>query len=424
MAERIQREQPEYWDAFWTRPGHVGHDQPGHVERDLIDLRTTVARTLTANEIIHDSTFRAPEFDQLRGMAGLFAGMHEMWDTPMAIELDELPHGYLLGAGLRMVDGEAAGRQLYCIQGAHKVVLADGEGEASNLRFTGVRAGDEVHVDNHAYLAFCYLYRHHIHDWPEYDFLRVDGEPIYPQYTISEMSPFMGTVHTGRYEGKLMWVHHTHDASLWPSQGIGMRNNVLRERGPEEAAKRFCLRWTENAEHVPPGMAASAPGRNNNTWLIEYSPVLEQCLVDLAAWVEQGVVPPGTSFDYKDGKVTLPPKASERGGIQPVVRVSANGAIRTEIGAGDTVTLEVHAEVPPGAGTVIGVKWDFDGSGTYPFAHDLDGTTAEVDLTTTHTFEGPGTFFPTALVESHREGDVQATARRVPNLASARVVVR
>ena len=33
----------------------------------------------------------------------------------------------------------------------------------------------------------------------------------------------------------MLWVHHTHDASLWPLQGIGMKNNVERERGAEEA---------------------------------------------------------------------------------------------------------------------------------------------------------------------------------------------
>ncbi|MFI5043012.1 MAG: hypothetical protein ACHQNA_14400, partial [Acidimicrobiales bacterium] len=65
----------------------------------------------------------------------------------------------------------------------------------------------------------------------------------------------------------------------------------------------------------------------------------------------------------------------------------------------------------------------FDGSGTYPFAHDIDGTAATVDLTTTHAWDRPGTYFATALVESHRDGDVNAGSCRIPNLASARVVV-
>jgi hypothetical protein len=422
-AERLQRDYPEYWEAFWTKPGHVGYDQPEAIQGDLIDARVTVLRALYPKELIEDPRFQGAEFDQLRGMAALFAGMHEMWDLPMALELENLPDGYRLGAGVRVLSGQAAGRQLFCIVGVGNVLLCDAEGEASNLRFTGVLPGDEVHVDNHAFLAYCYAYRHHIHDFLEYDFLRVDGTPIYPQYEIPEMSPFMGTVHTGRYPGKLMWVHHTHDASLWPSQGIGMKNNVERERGVEEAKQYFRLRWVENAEHVVPAMAASPPGRNINTFLIDYQPYIEQSLVDLAAWVEQGVEPVGTNFEYKGGKVTLPATAAEREGIQAVVDVSANDSARAEVKVGEEVHLHVHGEVPPGAGTVIGVKWDFDGSGTYPFAHDVDGTSARVDLSTTHSFDRPGTYFVTAMVESHRDGDVKATSRRIPNIASTRVIV-
>ena len=61
-----------------------------------------------------------------------------------------------------------------------------------------------------------------------------------------------------------------------------MKNNVERERGPEEAPQYFRLRWVENAEHVPPAVAASPPGRNVNTFLIDYLPHIEQSLVDLA----------------------------------------------------------------------------------------------------------------------------------------------
>ena len=112
-----------------------------------------------------------------------------------------------------MLSGPAAGRAAVLHQRRRDVLLCDGEGEASNLRFTGVLPGDEVHVDNHAFLAFCYYYRHHLTNAEvDYDSLRLDGRPIYPQYEIPEMSPFMGTVHTGRFEGKLMWVHHTHDS--------------------------------------------------------------------------------------------------------------------------------------------------------------------------------------------------------------------
>jgi hypothetical protein len=423
-AARIQRDYPEYWEAFWTKPGHVGFDQPDLVQGDLIDVRATVSRVLTAQDIVDDPLFAQPEYQVLRGRVQNTAEAKASYGLPLVVEVKGVGTGYRLGTGVRIASGQAAGRQLYCLMSVGDHFLCDGMGEASNLRFGGVLAGDEVHVDNHAFLAFCYYYRHHLSNAEvDYSSLRVDGKPIYPQYEIPEMSPLMGTVHTGKFPGKLMWVHHTHDASLWPSQGIGMKNNVEREHGSEGAKQHFRLRWTDNAEHVPSEFVPPMPNRSSNTWLIEYGPVIEQCLADLAAWVEQGVEPAGTAFEYADGKVTLPSTAAERGGIQPVVHVSANGATRAEVKVGEEVTLQVHAEVPAGAGTVIGVRWDFDGSGTYPFAHDVDGTAARVDLSTTHTYDRPGTYFATALVESHRDGDVKAIARRIPNLASARLVV-
>jgi hypothetical protein len=129
-----------------------------------------------------------------------------------------------------------------------------------------------------------------------------------------------------------------------------------------------------------------------------------------------------TNFEMRDGNIILPDSAAARLGMQPVVHVTANGASRTEVSVGESVRLEVHAEAP--AGTIVSVRWDFDGEGTYPSSSPVDGASAEVRSTTTCAFDRPGTYFPTALVESHREGDVAATSRRIPNLASARVVVR
>ena len=90
---------------------------------------------------------------------------------------------------------------------------------------------------------------------------------------------------------------------------------------------------------------------------------------------------------------------------------------------GESVNLQTRVEVPPGGGFIVGVQWDFDGSGSYPKKEQLDGKARELTLSTKHSFDRPGTYFVTALAESHREGDVKATARRIPNVASARVVV-
>jgi hypothetical protein len=104
--------------------------------------------------------------------------------------------------------------------------------------------------------------------------------------------------------------------------------------------------------------------------------------------------------------------------------VTANGGVRAEVGVGEPVELGVHAEVHPKAGTIVRVRWDFDGSGDYPFTHpEVDGTSSSVTLSTSHRYDQPGTYFVTAHVESHRTGDVAAVHDRIQTLGQARVVV-
>ncbi len=356
-----------------------------------------------------------------RVMATIMGG-----DTPdkvFAIEIAGLPDGYRLGAGVQLLSGEAKGRQLYTMATAGDVFMCDGSGEANLKRFDGVKVGDEVHVDNRKFLAFCYFHRHHVMDDPQFDGLKLNGVPIYPQHPVPFMSPLMGVPYTGHYEGKLLWVHHTHDSSLWPSQGVVYEAAVEQVQGPAAAAEKFRLQWTQNAEHINPAMLPSSPTRATSTWLIDYTPIIEQGLVDLIRWVEEGVAPPSTAFEYSHGQVSLPATADARGGVQPVVSVAANGGVRADVKVGEAVNLEAVAEVPAGMGTIISVEWDLDGQGAFPVREDVDGTDVAVKLSRTHTYDAPGTHFATARVCSHREGDVNAEFRRLPNVASARIVV-
>jgi hypothetical protein len=424
QADLIYQQEPDYFERFWTTPGYVGHDQPDLVADDLINTTLTIDRVLTLGELAENPEFEAPQYAAIRSMAVRREGTGIASDLPIAVEVKGVGRGYRLGAGIRVVSGKAAGRQLYCLQFAEDLFVCDGRAEASNLRFTDVLAGDEVHVDNRRWLAYCYYARHHIMDDQQFDFLRVDGIPVYPQHPLSDMSPLQGVCYSAQYQGKLMWVHHTHDASLWPPQGVIYADAVQRVQGASGAAARFRARWTENAEHVPPSMLPDAPGRATNTWLINYQPVIEQSLKDLVDWVEQGREPAATSYQYANGKVTLPATAAERGGIQPVVHVNANGGLRANVKVGEPVNLEVRAATPPGAGTIIAAAWDFDGSGKYQSVQEgIDGTATDVAFSTTHAWDRPGTYFATCLVHSHVDGDVHAASRRLPNLASARIVV-
>jgi hypothetical protein len=283
--------------------------------------------------------------------------------------------------------------------------------------------GDAVHVDNRKFLAFCYFHRHHLLDGPQFEGLKLNGTPIYPQHTVGYMSPLMGVPYTGHYEGKLLWVHHTHDSSLWPSEGVVYEAAVKQAQGGAKAAENFRLQWTQNAEHIPPAMLPGSLTRSTSTWLIDYTPIIEQGLVDLMSWVENGVAPPSTSYEFSKGQVTLPETADARGGIQPVVHVTVNGGDRADVKIGEAVHIEAVAEAPTGTGTIISVEWDFDGQGAFPVREDVDGTEVSVKAAQTHSYDTPGTYFVTARVCSNREGDVNTEFRRLANVGSVRIVV-
>jgi PKD domain-containing protein len=422
IADLLVEQDPAYFSDFWVKPGYIGHDLPAAVDGDVIDVKTAVSRVVTVRDLLTDPAFAAPEYMLMKTMAGLMAGEAGM-DMPYAIEVKGLPDGYRLGAGMQLTTGDAAGRQLYCIGTVGDLFACDGHGEANLERFNGVKVGDEIHVDNHKFLAFCYFHRHHLMEDSQFDSLRLHGAPIYTQHPVPLMSPLMGVSYTGHYEGKLLWIHHTHDSSLWPSQGIIYQGAVLGTQGPEAAAEKFRLQWTQNAEHIPPAYLPNSATRATATWLIDYFPVIEQGLLDLIRWVEQGEAPPNTTYEYVDGQIILPETAAERGGIQPVVRVTANGADRADVRVGEPVRLAVTAEVPPGAGTIVALDWDFDGWGSFPFSHPVDGTQTSVALETSHTFDAPGTYYVTARVQSNRNGDAADVYRLINNVASARVVV-
>jgi hypothetical protein len=421
IADLLVEQDPAYFTNFWTEPGYIGHDLPSAVEDDVIDVVTTVSNVITVNDLMTDPAYDAPEFMMARVMATIMGG-----DTPdkiFALEIAGLPDGYRLGAGVQLVSGEAKGRQLYTMVNFGDIFMCDGQGDANLKRFDGVKVGDEVHVDNRKFLAFCYFHRHHVMDDPQFDGLKLHGVPIYPQHPVPFMSPLMGVPYTGHYEGKLLWVHHTHDSSLWPSQGVVYEAAVLQAQGAAAAGEKFRLQWTQNAEHIMPAMLPSSPTRSTASWLIDYTPIIEQGLVDLIQWVEDGVAPPSTTYEYAHGQVSLPDTAAARGGIQPVVALTVNGGVRADVKVGDAVDLEAVAEVPPGSGTIVSVEWDFDGQAGFPAHEDVDGTDTAGKWATTHAYDAPGTYFATARVCSNREGDVNGEFRRLPNLASVRIVV-
>jgi hypothetical protein len=147
-----------------------------------------------------------------------------------------------------------------------------------------------------------------------------------------------------------------------------------------------------------------------------------QALIDVMKWTEQGVpAPASSSYRFEQNALILPPTAAERKGIQPVVKLTANGSARAEVRAGSPVTLTASAEVPPGTGSLLRAEWDFDGKGAWPTQEKAVAGARGVYMAT-FTYDRPGTYFPAIRVASRRDG-VSADAAPVSNIARARVVV-
>jgi hypothetical protein len=125
-----------------------------------------------------------------------------------------------------------------------------------------------------------------------------------------------------------------------------------------------------------------------------------------------------------DAQVVVPDTAHERGGVQPVIVLRANGAVRAEVAVGETVTFTAAIETPPGAGKVVAAEWDFEGNGSYPLAARIDTPEALVSLSATFVFARQGTYFPVLRAASQRQGDMETLYGRIQNIGRVRVVVR
>src|SRR3546814_19558030 len=96
-------------------------------------------------------------------------------------------------------------------------MLRDGFGADRKAKAEGVRSGDQVEVDNDAYLGYCYWHRHHVINGEKgFDQVIVDGNPMFPQrHRITVPSPFGGH-YSAPFNGKLLYLPHTHDTPLLP----------------------------------------------------------------------------------------------------------------------------------------------------------------------------------------------------------------
>jgi hypothetical protein len=239
-----------------------------------------------------------------------------------------------------------------------------------------------------------------------------------------------GISQSGRFAGKMIVVQTLMDEAAYPWQALWYRRKVEAQLG-DRIDDRYRLWFVEHAMHtggaepvVGLGLPDVVPARR--TRMVSYLGVLQQALRDVAAWVELGIAPPSsTECTYVDGQVHVPDMAAARRGPQAVVHATANGAARADVPVGEPVRFDAHIEVPAGAGGIVSIEWDFEGTGEYPVTEDgLDPGLARYTSRVVHTFTEPGTYLPAARVTNQRSVDAGSPHCRILNLGRVRVVVR
>lgn len=422
-----------YVDDFWTRPGYLGTEPGSSVAAARVQYPTSVVATTPP--------VPRPDYATLGDAYNAFIIGQYSAGIPRRITLEGLPPGDLGDYHLVVESGAAAGKVLKVgavDRNSNSIGIGGGEDwDAVNL----VAAGDQVRLDNSYVLALQTYHRHQVptdrdlYGWEQ--FRDVRGAPVHPQrgINVGPIAAFNagGSVASGRFNGKMIMVGNLMDADAFPWCSDWYRtkaSQAVRARGGK-LDDHYRLWFTDHAQHVD---------SIDNTRTVSYLGVLMQAMRDLSRWVEEGTPPPAsTQYSVVDSQVIVPPTATERRGIQPVVSLKANGGERAEVAVNQPVSFVATVEVPPGAGTLVETEWDYESRGTFPVANPLPGLTPDpgagniggvnlppntVTLEGTHSYSEPGTYFAVVRVTSQREGDPETPHARIQNLARVRVVVR
>ena len=412
---------PGYFVDFWTEPGYGGTSESLRAAR--IQSSHAVQRVLTAAEVAASPAVDEMDPYQYLAAAGIARTRPEM---PIGVVVDGLSAREAVGAWLTVSSGAAAGRELISLGGGDDVIVAAGGRRNMDVGFEDVHAGDAILFDNSHYLAYTHFTRHQHEDYPEFAAFSVDGVPIYPQRPSATGSPdlYLVAPYRGAFDVKCIVVQNLHDGQCWPCGAEHLRRLLVRATRVGERRAGVVHR----ARDASPSLgAAPRPGAHrehaaDRLWRARTAGHSRRDRLGRASRPSLRATP--CSIGPATGAIVLRDDAAERHGIQPVVRMTVNGAERGEVRANEAFGLDAYISAPPGSGTIVAVEWDLDGSGTGTFAEPgVDGTKTTMHITIDGRLDKPGTYFPSVRVTTHRDGDVHASQRRVVNLGRARVVV-
>ncbi|KAL4981677.1 hypothetical protein BDW68DRAFT_196167 [Aspergillus falconensis] len=401
----LKEADPSYVDDFWSARGYLGVED------------SALGAFFRESLVEYNDTVQEVEIDA----DGVPVGIK--------LDVDVIPDG-LSPIGLEFTIVKDTDQELGSFTGLLNKndgsVFIYSDNDASVI--ANLAKGVQLQIDNRWYLAAHTWHRHQVPPVEDgyygYDYLRnVDGEPIYPQRddllapTISAGASGGGT-HTGAIKSKLFVMDNLGDYDAFPWHADWYKNQVRKALGEERFKNNCRLYYNEHADHQMGPVPQFLQAR-----LVDFTGLYEWLLGALSAWVEDGIEPPAQSqYRAEHGQVDVPAAASARAGIQPVVTLTVDGANRTEITAGKTAQFRVQAEVPPAAGMIVFVEWDFEGTGEFVNG-GLETASTSVDISAQHVYSTVGTYLPAVRVASHKDGDMETAFARALNLGRVRVVV-
>ncbi|EXM20488.1 hypothetical protein V3481_016318 [Fusarium oxysporum f. sp. vasinfectum] len=399
----VTRMDPTYVDDFWNKPGYLGseHSSLGEIFRkEMLDYKTSII------SIQRDAN-----------------------QVPVELTLDAAPDSartYWLDISIISRNGEVLGK--ITAKGHDnnndKTVTLHRNNDHSTLSL--LQQGTQVHISNRLFLAMHALHRYSVPKragFYGYDHLRDSkGTPIYPQRSVLvteqiARSASGGATFSGKFNGKMIVMDNLMDVDAFPWHADWYKSQVRKVYG-DDTDDKFRLHYSQNADHQMGHVVGSKSSR-----VVDFTGLYEQHLRDLGIWCETGVYPSTpTNYTISNSQVRLPATAPERKGIQPVVDLTINGGKQVEVKTGTTVTFKVRVGIPPGAGKIVSLEWDFEGTGHFVNKGFAEAAKS-VETTVCYTYNRHGTFFPAVRAASHREEKVDTWYALALNLGRVKVVV-
>jgi hypothetical protein len=412
---------PTYEDDFWSKPGYAGANPPNYLKAALVDGWATVTG------ITHDASGvpTAVQFDPatLPKLGTIGNSYLEYWVYAADGKTRLIDPGRAVGVptnnkqrfSLRGDLDPATG--LLTLTGTVKDGLERGTPITNSpVLLKALKVGSKVRVNNRFILAMYFYPRYsNMPGGRSYDQYRnADGSAKYPQrkdisvLSHSNYRTMGGRVETGAITTKVMIIEGRGDNLSWPIFNASYAERIRRTLGPKaNDMMRFYLH--DNGRHA---FGGGEPG------------IFQQSMQDLMAWAEKGIAPPpSTNYTIRNGQVIPPDNAAERGGLQPVMNLTANGVARATVGVNQPVNLASKIEMPPNTGQVVQYNWTIDGKAD-PMTV-VDKPQPLVNANRTISFPAPGTYVVRLTVNGQRDGLVNpANQTLLQNFKEVRVVVQ